>query len=60
MIEDEFHVLFECPSYSFIRTKFQNTLFDGFGVTITDVVRQLKHVPSKVCEVMDQLTKKGG
>ena len=54
VVEDEFHVLFECPSYSPIRTKFQRTLFARFGTTLSEAVRQLKHVPGKVSEFMDQ------
>jgi hypothetical protein len=31
IVEDEFHVLFECPVYHHIRLKYEDALFTDFG-----------------------------
>jgi hypothetical protein len=53
VVEDEFHMLFECDAYSQIRQKFSQQLFSLFG-GIGVVKRVMKHRPKKVAEFMDQ------
>ena len=45
-VEDEYHVLFECPVYHRIRLKYENALFSKFG-GVSRVARSMKF-PGKV------------
>ena len=53
VVEDEFHLLFECPAYDTIRAKYDQELFAPFGGR-TRVVRIMKQQPKKVAAFMDQ------
>jgi len=53
-VEDELHVLFECPAYQQIRTKYGSKLFSRFGVNMQSAIRVLTREPGKVPEFMNQ------
>jgi hypothetical protein len=53
VVEDEFHMLFECPSYTTIRADFEQELFSRFGGR-ANVVARFRHHPKHVAQFMDQ------
>ena len=55
-VEDEYHVLFECPAYHRIRLKYETALFSKFG-GVSRVARSMKF-PGKVSAFMDQEPRK--
>jgi hypothetical protein len=55
-VEDEFHVLFECPRYHHIRLKYESSLFARFG-GVTGVARSMA-TPGRVRSFMDQEPRK--
>ena len=55
-VEDEYHVLFECPAYHRIRLKYETALFSKFG-GVSRVARSMKF-PGKVTAFMDQEPRK--
>lgn len=52
MVEDEFHLLFECPAYHHIRIKYESVLFAGFG-GVSRVSRTMR-TPGKIKAFMEQ------
>lgn len=53
VVEDELHLLFECPAYHHIRLKYKDDLFAEYG-GIERAASTMKHVPGKLREFMDQ------
>jgi hypothetical protein len=56
MVEDEFHVLFECPVCYHIRLKYENALLTDFGGVYQ--VSRLMNTPGKVSAFMEQMPQK--
>ena len=55
-MEDEYHVLFECPTYHHIRLKYEEALFTNFG-GVSRAARSMR--PSgKVSAFMNQNPRK--
>jgi hypothetical protein len=55
-MEDEYHVLFECPKYHHIREKYAEALFSSFG-GLSQVARSMR-APGKVSAFMNQNPRK--
>ena len=53
-VEDELHVLFECPAYQQIRTKYGSKFFSRFGFNMQSAIRVLTRETGKVPEFMNQ------
>lgn len=53
VVEDEVHLLFECPAYDNIRAKYESARFANFG-GYQQAARIMKHNAQKVREFMDQ------
>jgi hypothetical protein len=53
-VEDEMHILFECPAYQHIRSKYGRKLFSRFGRNMPSAIRVLTQEPGKVPEFMNQ------
>jgi hypothetical protein len=53
MMEDEFHLLFECPTYHHIRLKYESALFTEFSGGVSRVSRTMR-TPGKVSAFMEQ------
>ena len=53
VVEDEVHLLFECPAYDHIRARYTEVLFSKFG-GVHQASRLMKEDPSQVRAFMDQ------
>ena len=53
VVEDELHLLFECPAYVRIREKFENVLFSKFG-GCRQATRTMRNDVAQVRQFMDQ------
>jgi hypothetical protein len=51
-VEDELHVLFECPTYHHIRLKYEHTLFAAFG-GVSRVAKSVR-LPGKMSAFLNQ------
>jgi hypothetical protein len=51
-VEDELHVLFECPTYHHIRLTCEHTLFAGFG-GVSQVAKSVR-LPGKMSAFLNQ------
>jgi hypothetical protein len=51
-VEDELHVLFECPTYHHSRLKYEHTLFAGFG-GVSQVAKSVR-LPGKMSAFLNQ------
>jgi len=56
MVEDEFHLLFECPTYHHIRLKYDSDLFPNSGVVSR--AKRIMRTPGKVIAYVEQDPKK--
>jgi hypothetical protein len=51
-VEDELHVLFECPTYHHIKLKYEHTLFAAFG-GVSQVAKSVR-LPGKMSAFLNQ------
>jgi hypothetical protein len=51
-VEDELHVLLECPTYHQIRLKYEHTLFAGFG-GVSQLAKSVR-LPGKMSAFLNQ------